>query len=130
MEQYLIDDYGVIEDKEYLTKEENIKDYFSDDAYDYFDCGQGYYQDETSVICCIGDKFYKVEITAEIGSSWQDRGDRVYYVDRISSISYVEIEKPKPKEKVSLSCKITTTKGKLKSLEVFMKENKIEYQVI
>ena len=128
MEQYLVEDYGVIEDKRYLTEEKDIEAYFKDEAYDYFDCGQGYYQDKTSVLCCIGSKFYKVKITAEIGSSKQDRGDRLYWVEYIDSITYEEIEKPKPKDRNIYEYKVWVTNEEKSKLEGFLSDNCINYQ--
>ena len=125
MEQYLIEDYGVFENKNYLTKEEDIESYFKDNSYDFFDCGQGYYQDEAEAICCIGDKFYKVKIKAEIGSSKQDRGDRLYWVEDIESVTYEEIEKPKPKARMVIMYKVWVTNEEKSQLEVFMNENGI-----
>ena len=93
MEQYLKDQYNVREIS-YLKSEDDIVPYFMEDPYDYFDCGQGYYEDEVEVIVKIKDKFYSVKITAEIGSSKQDRGDRLYFVEGAESVEYKEIEKP------------------------------------
>ena len=129
MEEYLIKDYGVIEDLDYLTKEEDIEDYFTDEGYNMFECGQGYYNDEITVICKIEDKFYNVTVKAGIGSERQDRGDRLYFVDYIDSVSYEEIEKPKPKNRDSISIKINVTKAELNKLEDFMEESQIEYVV-
>lgn len=93
MEQYLKDQYNVREIS-YLESEEDIVSYFMEDPYDYFDCGQGYYEDEVNIIVKIKDKFYNVKITAAIGSSKQDRGDRLYFVENAESVEYSEIEKP------------------------------------
>lgn len=125
MEQYLVEDYGVVEDKRYLTKEEDIESYFEDNAYDYFDCGQGYYQDEASIICCIENKFYNVTINAEIGSQKQDRGDRLYWVEYIKSVIYEEIKKPNPKSRMVITYKVCVTDEEKHRLENFMNENGI-----
>ncbi|QNR65400.1 hypothetical protein IAQ67_16020 [Paenibacillus peoriae] len=126
MEQYLIDEYGVVEDKKWLTKPSDIESYFSEDASDYFDCGQGYYEDETSLICKIADKFYHVTINAEITSSKQEYGDRLYRVESISSVKFREIDKPLPKEKTLVNYSLMLTKDQKRSLEHFIKEYKIE----
>ena len=128
MEQYLVEDYGVIEDKRYLISEDQIEDYFRDEAYDLFDCGQGYYQDEASAICCIGDKFYEVIIKAEIESSKQDRGDRLYWVEYVESVTYKEIEKPQPKTRNMIIYQVWVTKEEKNILEGFLGENCISYQ--
>ena len=128
MEQYLIEDYNVIEDKRYLTEESEIETYFRDSGYDLFDCGQGYYQDEATSICKIRDKFYKVRIIAEIMSSKQDRGDRLYWVESIESVTYEEIEKPKPKGRQYTTYRVLVTKREKESLEGFMSENTMYYE--
>lgn len=99
MEKYLTEEYNVFEDKEYLTSEDEIEDYFKDNGSNWLDCGQGYYEDKTDLICKVGNKFYIVDISAEVIGEKQDVGDKLYFVDYISSVEYEEIEKPKPKEK-------------------------------
>lgn len=111
MEQYLVDQYGVVEDENWLTDANEIEDYFSDNFREHFDCGQGYYEDEADIICKIGDKFYNVHMTVEIESAKQDRGDRLYWAENLLSVTYEEIEKPKPKEE-----KVTITKSEYDSL--------------
>lgn len=126
MESYLKEEYGVIEDKKGLTKESDIEDYFEDNGRDYFDCGQGYYNEEAFVICKIGEKFYEVEVEAEIGSSKQDIGDRLYWVERISNVDYWEIPKPTPKRKELYQYNVLLTEEQRLKLEIFLKENHIE----
>jgi hypothetical protein len=126
MEQYLIDQYGVIEDEKYLTSVDEIED-FVRDLDDLFDCGQGYYQEEAEVILKIGDKFYAVKVKAEIVSSKQDRGDRLYWVERIESVTYREIEKPQPKEVLSEYYRLEITADQKKNLEMFLKEYNMEF---
>ena len=99
LEEYLVEQYGVIMDKKYLKHTSQIGDYFYDCHQDMFDCGQGYAQDEAEAIVFIDDKFYSVKITAEIGSQKQDRGDRLYWVEGLESIDSEEIDKPKEKLK-------------------------------
>jgi len=99
MECYLKKDYHVIEDPEYLKCTEQIEDYFSEDYAEFFDCGQGYYQDKANTIIKIGKKYFDVTLLAEIGSSKQDRGDRLYWVEDIEKVIWKRIEKPLPKER-------------------------------
>jgi len=75
----------------YVTSVEDIQDFFNDDAPDYFECGQGYYQDEANVVVKIDDKFYNVHMIAEIGSEKQDRGDRLYFVESVESVQITEM---------------------------------------
>lgn len=97
LEEYLIKQYEVHEDKSYLQDVSDIEDYFKDNGYDYFDCGQGYYQDDADVIVHIANKFYLVTMEAEISSQKQDRGDRLYFVEDIVRVEYREIDKPEKK---------------------------------
>lgn len=126
MEKYLKEQYDVIEDEKYLTKEEDIEGYFSDNGPEYFDCGQGYYQNEADLLVKVGEKFYDVTIEAEIISAKQDRGDRVYWVDNIANVSYKEIDKPLPKDKEDVQYNLSLTRSQKNQLESFMKENFIE----
>lgn len=93
----LKEQYNIIEDKDYLKTENDIIPLFSDIGYDYLDCGQGYYTDTTDIIAYIAGNFYKVTINAEITSAKQECGDRLYWVDDIKSVTYIEIPEPEPK---------------------------------
>ena len=106
MEQYLKDDYRMEDLTTSYTKygdglsyEQFLKEYYSDECYDYFDCGQGYYQDKISTYACIDDRFFKTVLIAEIDSSKQDHGDRLYWVDGLDKVTVTEIEKPLAKER-------------------------------
>ena len=127
MEQYLKDEYDVYEDEKWLKNENQIEDYFIDNGRDWLECGQGYYQDETDVLCKVGNKFYSVHIKAEICSAKQDYGDRLYWIEGISSVGYKEVKKPKPKEKFVVSYKLNLTKDQKKDLENHMKELNIKF---
>ena len=127
MEKYLIEEYNVFEDKNYLKNKNQIEDYFKDNGNDWFECGQGFCQDTAELICKIEDKFYRVNIQADIGSSKQEYGDRLYRVDCISKVEYKEINKPQPKEKISITYNLKLTKNKKNLLENFMKENNINF---
>lgn len=127
MEKYLIEQYDVFEDTKYLTKEDEIVNYFMDSGSDYFDCGQGYFQDEADLICKIGDKFYNVTIYAEIASAKQDVGDRLYWIDDISDVRYREIDKPLPEDKVDVVYNLLVTEEQKNDLEEYMKDNNIDF---
>jgi len=129
MEKYLKDEYNVFEDKRYLTKEEGIESFFKDCGSDFLDCGQGYAEDEKTIICKIGDKFYEVEIKAELGSSKQEIGDRLYWIENIESVEYEEIPKPLPKERTSYRYDMDLTGYQKYELEHKMKELNIEFDV-
>jgi hypothetical protein len=127
MEKYLKEEYNVYE-SEYLTKEEEIEEYFENNGSDFFECGQGFYQDEAEFICKVGDKFYNVEIRAEVLSEKQNVGDRLYWVDNITSVEYEEIPKPQPKERINVTYTLELTRDQKIALEHFFKKNNIDYQ--
>lgn len=119
-EQYLIDDWDIYESK-YLKHELHIESNFIIGYHDFFDCGQGYYEDEIVKIVKIGANFYNVTIKAEIYSSKQDRGDRLYWVESIQSVTYAKIDKPLPKEKITTIYTITTSKDNQSIISKFLK---------
>jgi len=81
-----------ISDEYVFDSEQHLKDVFENTIYDCLDCGQGYYEDTISTIMKIGNKFYDVTVTAEIGSSKQDRGDKLYYIEGVETITILEHE--------------------------------------
>ena len=93
----LKEQYNIFEDKNYLKSENDIIPVFSDIGADYLDCGKDYYTDTADIIAYIAGKYYKVTINAEITSAKQDCGDRLYWVDDIKSVTYIEIPEPEPK---------------------------------
>lgn len=98
-EQYLVDDYGVHEYED-LKHEKQIKEWFSENDFEYlFDCGIGYSTSKVVILVKIGAKFYNVTIEADVIGERCNASAKVYHVDCISSVSYVEIEKPLPKER-------------------------------
>lgn len=129
METYLKEQYGVFEDEQYLLSESDIKDYFKGNGYEWLDCGQGYYQDEADLIVKIDEKFYDVHISAEIGSSKQDRGDRSYYVERITDVAYKEIPKPELKPLSHSTIHIDATAEQLMWLLDQLKERNIKHSI-
>lgn len=82
----------IYEDSNYLTSEDEINNFFSEAAYDELDCGQGYCTNKGEAFAKIGDKYYLVKFEAEIGSAKQDRGDRLYWVERIASVTWKPIK--------------------------------------
>ena len=82
----------IIEDKIYLKSAADIRPFFEDDYLDYFDCGQGYSQDEATAYVKIGTKHFEVTLRAEVVSQKQDRGDRLYWVESLESVEYCEVD--------------------------------------
>lgn len=128
MENYLITDYKMVEDKKWLKSENDICDYFKDCQYDYLDCGQGYYTDKAQVYCKIRDKYYLVYISGDVASSRSEYGDNLYWIDSVS-VDYEEIDKPKQKERKTYNFSIELTESEYKSLRDNLNENKFIYQV-
>ncbi|MGG4105230.1 hypothetical protein AAXB25_15035 [Paenibacillus lautus] len=130
LEQYLIDQYGVIEDERYLTSLDDLYDFVDDMSNELFDCGQGYYQDEANLIVKIGNKFYDVTAYADVVGEKQDIGDKLYFVDRISQVDHVEIKKPEPKEILSVTYTLSVTNDEKRFVERFMDDNSIKYSEV
>lgn len=128
MEQYLIDQYDVQEDTRWLKSTDDIVD-FVRDTDDLFECGQGYYQDEATMLLKIDDKFYKATAYAEIGSAKQDRGDRLYWVERITNVNFTEIPKPIPKDVLSVTYKLDITADTKIYIENFFNKNNIYFSL-
>jgi hypothetical protein len=74
----------------------------------------------------VEEKFYSVTIHADITSAKQDVGDRLYWVDEISSVTYEEIDKPLPKEKTLVNYSLMLTEEQKRSLEHYISEYKIK----
>jgi len=79
----------VINDK-YMQTIQDIEENFDDYLCDRLECGQGYYEDELKVVVKTGEIYYDVIAKAEIGSSKQDRGDKLYWVECLESIKITE----------------------------------------
>jgi len=120
IDQYLIDEYNCVYDPKWLKDECQIEEYFKDNGYDYFDCGQGYSQNESNAIVKICDKYYSVDLYAEIESAKQDRGDRLYWVEDIERVEYKEIEKPIKKERKILRLELDLNVDEEREVEEFM----------
>lgn len=131
MEQYLIDEYDVWEDYNWLTCEDDIEEYFKDcDYHELLPCGQGYATEEASLICKIGDKFYHVDIYASTCSAKQDYGDRLFWIESIDKVEWHEIPKPKEKEKKVIEYVMTLNNDQRIYLERIMKEAKINWRYL
>lgn len=116
--------------KKWLTSQEDIEGYFKNNGNKWLDCGQGYYEDATHILCKIQDKFYNVYIKAEIMSARQDRGDRLYWVDYIEEVRYEEVDKPLPKKRRGYKLLLNLTKSESKQLCSYLESKKINYTII
>ena len=75
-----------------LTEEE-IVDYYKDCGSEYFDCGEGYHQDDATIYIELDSgKIYEVNMEAECEGNKTDYGDRIYFVDKITSVTFKEVD--------------------------------------
>jgi hypothetical protein len=125
-EQYLKDDYDVYECAGMQSHLE-IPGYFKDCGQQFFDCGQGYYEEEADVLVKIGNKFYEVHIEAETDSQRMDVGDRVYWIDKITDVTYEEVEKPKPLLVKEYSYDFNLTLEEKERLEALLEKHNFKY---
>lgn len=129
IDDYLVFQYDMILDEVGLKHTSQIEGYFkSNDSNEYFECGQGYSQNEAIKLVFIDGKYYKVTITADIGSSKQDRGDRLYWVERIEDVTYEEIEKPLEKEREVIVYSLSLYEDEISIIEEYFKDNSIPYK--
>ena len=74
-------------------QEEDIEAYFKDMGKEYFDCGEGYYQDESTIYVQLDSgKIYEVHMEATCEGNKTDYGDRIYFVDEITKVEFKEID--------------------------------------
>ena len=75
-----------------LTEYE-IVDYYKDCGSEYFDCGEGYHQDDATIYIELDSgKIYEVNMKAECEGNKTDYGDRIYFVDEITSVTFKEVD--------------------------------------
>jgi hypothetical protein len=98
---YLYSEYGYKHLEHELSNENKIVDYFMDMGADFLECGEGFYTDQDTIRIFLEGKSYAVTIKGEIGSQKQDRGDRLYFIEDIKSVTYEEVETPAPKSRNS-----------------------------
>lgn len=109
----------LVEDEKYLKDESEIVEYFTDDGRKFFDCGQGYSQDHAEVVAKIKDRYFFVEIDAEVWGAKQDIGDKLYWVEEITNVSYKEVSYEEVKEwhNKDIHSNITYLEEKIESLK-------------
>lgn len=74
--------------KKFATHKEALQ-YFKREGSELFECGQGFYEEEAEEYCYIEDVFFLAKVKADICSSKQDVGDRLYWVEGIESVEFV-----------------------------------------
>ena len=75
-----------------LTEDE-IVDYYKDCGKEYFDCGEGYHQDDATIYIELDSgKIYEVNMEANCEGNKTDYGDRIYFVDEITSVTFKEVD--------------------------------------
>lgn len=83
------------------------KEYYNDEGFYFFECGQGFFQDEVTTNCFIQNSFFKVTLLANIESAKQNVGERLYWVGNLKEIErqnadFKEFQTLKIKEKEEL----------------------------
>ena len=72
--------------------EDGIVDYYKDCGKEYFDCGEGYHQDDATIYIELDSgKIYEVNMQAECEGNKTDYGERIYFVDKITSVTFKEV---------------------------------------
>ena len=72
--------------------EDGIVDYYKDCGKEYFDCGEGYHQDDATIYIELDSgKIYEVNMEAECEGNKTDYGERIYFVDKITSVTFKEV---------------------------------------
>ena len=73
--------------------EDGIVDYYKDCGKEYFDCGEGYYQSDAIIYIELDSgKIYEVNMEANCEGNKTDYGDRIYFVDEITSVTFKEVD--------------------------------------
>lgn len=73
--------------------EAGIVDYYKDCGEEYFDCGEGYYEDASTIYIELDSgKIYEVSMEAECEGNKTDYGERIYFVDKITSVTFKEVD--------------------------------------
>lgn len=127
-EQYLVDQYEVYECSELQSHLQIIDHFKQTDSHDFFECGQGYSTDHVQKLVKIGKDFYNVNIHAEISSAKQDRGDRLYWVEKISNVTYQQIPKPLPLPTIHNVISLNDmTPKQWNDIQTFLKHNNIKW---
>lgn len=120
-------DYDILEDSNYLTSPDQIEQYFTDNGRDYFDCGQGYFQDEATIFVKIGDDFFDVTITADCIGDWQEYGDKVYHIEKITNVTWEKIDKPISYSRKPVKLIMNLTTNQLEELYNWLHRRRIDY---
>lgn len=98
-----------------FDSEEEAKEYFKDEGSSLFEVGQGLYQNEAETFCYIKDVFFKVNLEAEVWGAKQDRGYKLYHVERITKVEFAHIN-----EKVVVDVRKKEIDTKLKAAMITM----------
>lgn len=102
-----------------FKNQEEADEYFSDSVSELIQCGQGHYQDEAEAFCYIDDVFFLATIKAEIGRQSCERGDKLYYVEKLESVSYQKYSEEVERENIKKEkqAKLTALKAQVARLE-------------
>lgn len=72
--------------------EDDIIEYFKDTGREWFDCGEGYYQEEATLYAQLDSgNIYEINMEAICEGNKTDYGDRIYFVDEITKVTFKEV---------------------------------------
>lgn len=72
--------------------EDDIIGYFKDMGREWFDCGEGYYQEEATLYAQLDSgNIYEIIMEAICEGNKTDYGDRIYFVDEITKVTFKEV---------------------------------------
>jgi hypothetical protein len=125
--EQLIQDYDI--EVDICDDPSEFADYFRDCGSDYFECGQGFYQDEATVIVQLGDTYFNVYLEAEIGSQKMERGERFYSVENIIKVEWEVIPTPELRAKCQYSIVATLTDFDQRRLVEYFEEHNISHTI-
>lgn len=103
-----------------FASEKDAKEYFYENGSDLFELGIGRYQDKAEDFCYINEVFFKVEVQAEVWGTKQDRGDKIYHLEKINAVTFAKASETDviEKKKSSLTEKISKLMNQARDLNL------------
>lgn len=83
----------IVRDNKYLTREEDIVDYFTDECMTYLEADSEGYTSEVTIFAAIGEIYYEVIIKASFSldeTEWNNT--EIYTLDKVDSVEYKQID--------------------------------------
>jgi hypothetical protein len=114
VKEYDIIRYGMPTDTE-------LKSFALDNA--QFDCGQGYYTDESKFYFMVGEQCYSAYVRGEVMSRKMDVGKRVYWIESPYTVSIEKCDTPEPPIYHNINLKFNLTVDEYNQLLDYCKLN-------